>query len=189
VREILSRLEAASVKAYIKDITSDVGIPTFAAAMDDEVTKDPALLSLGVGTHLVPEIAALRALTEAAQSRLTTIHGTREDTFKAEYARRIGYDRLKRINRRWFAPSEERVRLADLESRASNDFLVDIEYTVKRLGGAGLREVIVVDLTRENVGIPAVRVLVPGLAVYALDKERTGNRLRTAIAGILRKGQ
>jgi len=57
------------------------------------------------------------------------------------------------------------------------------------LGGAGLREVIVVDLTRENVGIPAVRVLVPGLAVYALDKERTGNRLRTAIAGILRKGQ
>jgi ribosomal protein S12 methylthiotransferase accessory factor len=189
VREILSRLEAASVKAYIKDITSDVGIPTFAAAMDDEVTKDPALLSLGVGTHLAPEIAVLRALTEAAQSRLTTIHGTREDTFKAEYARRIGYDRLKRINRRWFASSEERVRLADLESHASNDFLVDIECTVKRLGGAGLREVIVVDLTREGVGIPAVRVLVPGLAVYALDKERTGNRLRTTIAGTLRKGQ
>lgn len=189
VREILSKLKAASVKAYLKDITSDVGIPTVAAAMDDEVTKDPALLSLGVGTHLVPEIAVLRALTEAAQSRLTTIHGTREDTFKAEYARRIGYDRLKRINRRWFAPSEVGVRLADLESHASNDFLMDIEYTIKRLSGVGLKEVIVVDLTRESVGIPAVRVLVPGLAVYALDKERTGDRLRTTIAGTVRNGK
>jgi ribosomal protein S12 methylthiotransferase accessory factor len=189
VREIFSRLEAASVKAYIKDITSDVGIPTIAAAMDDEVTKDPALLSLGVGTHLVPEIAVLRALTEAAQSRLTTIHGTREDTFKAEYARRIGYDRLKRINKKWFAPSKERVRLTDLKSHASNDFLVDIEYTVKCLDSVDLREVIVVDLTRESVEIPAVRVLVPGLSLYALDKERTGFRLRTAIAGTVRKGQ
>lgn len=177
VRTIVEKLDKAGIGVYAKDITSDVGIPTVAVAIDDELTKDPALLSLGVGTHLVAEIAAVRALTEAVQSRLTTIHGTREDTVKAEFARRIGYERMKRINKRWFSPSPERVSLSELRSFSGKDFLEDIKYTLERLGSAGLREVIAVDLTRGETGVPAVRVIVPGLEVYAIDKERAGRRL------------
>ncbi|XRH75243.1 MAG: YcaO-related McrA-glycine thioamidation protein [Candidatus Methanosuratincola verstraetei] len=179
VRSMLEKLAKAGIGVYAKDITSDIGIPTVAVAIDDELTKDPALLSLGVGTHLVAEIAALRALTEAVQSRLTTIHGTREDTVKAEFARRIGYERMKRINRRWFSPCPQMVSLEELRSFSGKDFLEDIRYTLDRLVSAGLREVIVVDLTRGETGIPAVRVIVPGLEVYALDKERAGRRLST----------
>ncbi|MDH7555392.1 MAG: YcaO-related McrA-glycine thioamidation protein [Candidatus Methanosuratincola sp.] len=179
VRAVLEKLEKAGIGVYAKEITSDVGIPTVAVAIDDELTKDPALLSLGVGTHLMAEIAAVRALTEAVQSRLTTIHGTREDTVKAEFARRIGYERMKRINRKWFAPCPERVSLDELRSFSGKDFLEDIRYTIEGLGRAGLREVIVVDLTRGEIGVPAVRVIVPGLEVYALDKERAGRRLST----------
>jgi len=181
IKDILGRLEAASVRVYLKDITSDIGITTVAAAIDDEATRDAALLSLGVGTHLVPEIAALRALTEAVQSRLTTIHGTREDTFKAEFARRIGYDRMKRINKRWFTPSEGSVRIGELARYESCDFLDDIKHTVKKLGDAGLDEVIAVDLTRRETGVPVVRVVVPGLEVYAMDRDRAGERLRRAM--------
>jgi len=179
VRSMLEKLAKAGIGVYARDITSDIGIPTVAVAIDDELTKDPALLSLGVGTHLVAEIAALRALTEAVQSRLTTIHGTREDTVKAEFARRIGYERMKRINRRWFSPCPQMVSLEELRSFSGKDFLEDIRYTLDRLVSAGLREVIVVDLTRGETGIPAVRVIVPGLEVYALDKERAGRRLST----------
>lgn len=182
VREVIKRLESASVEPHLKDITSDVGVTTIAAAIDDEATQDAALLSLGVGTHLVPEIAVLRALTEAVQSRLTTIHGTREDTFKAEYTRRIGYERMKRINRKWFSSSAKSVKFADLSSHQSDDFLDDIGYTLSCLRKAGLDEAIAVDLTRSGTGIPAVRVIVPGLEVYALDKERGGRRLRAAMA-------
>ncbi len=177
VRMILEKLDNAGIEVYAKDITSDVGIPTVAVAIDDELTRDPALLSLGVGTHLVAEIAAVRALTEAVQSRLTTIHGTREDTVKAEFARRIGYERMKKINRRWFSSSPERVNLGELRSFSGKDFLEDIRYTLNRLDRAGLQEAIVIDLTRVETGIPAVRVIVPGLEVYALDKERAGRRL------------
>jgi len=42
--------------------------------------------------------------------------------------------------------------------------------------------VIVVDLTRKELGIPAVRVIVPGLEVYAMDRDRAGERLRAAIS-------
>ena len=59
-----------------------------AAVSDDTVLKDPALLTLGVGTHLDPEVAAIRALTEVAQSRATQIHGTREDTNRAVFMRK-----------------------------------------------------------------------------------------------------
>lgn len=177
VESIAGKMERAGIKIYAKDITSDIGIPTVAVAIDDEVTKDPALLSLGVGTHLTAEIAAIRALTEAAQSRLTTIHGTREDTVKAEFARRIGYERMKRINRKWFSPSPERTSLDQMRSFSGKDFLEDIEYVIASLRKAGLSEVIVVDLTKEETRIPAVRVIVPGLEVYALDKERAGKRL------------
>jgi ribosomal protein S12 methylthiotransferase accessory factor len=182
VLETKERLEAAAVKVFLKDITSDVGIPTIAAALDDEMTKDPALLSLGVGSHTVAEIAVLRALTEAVQSRLTTIHGTREDTFKAEFARRIGYERMRKINRKWFEPSRETVRMKDIGSHPNKDFLDDINFTMDRLRGSGLDEVIVVDLTRKELGIPAVRVIVPGLEVYAMDRDRAGERLRAAIS-------
>lgn len=177
VKTLVTKMETSGIKVCSKDITSDTGIPTVAVAIDDELTRDPALLSLGVGTHLMPEVAAVRALTEAAQSRLTTIHGTREDTLKAEFARRIGYERMKRINKRWFETSGESVPLSQLNSYVSSDFTEDIRYTLKKLKGASLNEVIVVDLTREGIGVPAVRVIIPGMEVYALDKERAGKRL------------
>ena len=177
-KDLVKRMEAAKLKVYAKDITSDNKIPTVAVAIDDEQTKDPALLSLGVGTHLLPELATVRALTEAAQSRLTTIHGTREDTFKAEFARRIGYERMKRLNRKWFMPSMEFTELKKMQAFESQDFLDDLKHTIESLKRTGLEEVIAVDLTRQGVGVPAVRIIVPGLEVYALDKDRAGDRLR-----------
>ena len=84
------------------DLTADIKITTIAAVADDKVLKDPALLTMGVGTHLDPEIAVIRALTEVAQSRATQIHGTREDTTRAIFMRKAGYERMKRINKHWF---------------------------------------------------------------------------------------
>ena len=40
--------------------------------------------------------------------------------------------------------------------------------------------VIIVDLTREEIGIPVVRVIVPGLEVFAMDRERRGERVNNA---------
>ncbi|MCX8169932.1 MAG: YcaO-related McrA-glycine thioamidation protein, partial [Candidatus Methanomethyliaceae archaeon] len=113
-KEQLKKFERAGIKVYIKEIPSDIEIPTIAVTLDDEKTKDPALLSLGVGCHLIPEIALIRALTEAAQSRLTTIHGTREDTYKAGFARIIGYEKMKRLNRKWFEKAERSIKLSEM---------------------------------------------------------------------------
>jgi ribosomal protein S12 methylthiotransferase accessory factor len=169
----------AQVEVTVRDITSDIGIPTMAAVADDVLLKDPMLLTIGIGTHTSARIAVIRALTEVAQSRLTQIHGAREDTTVAEMKKKIGYDRAKRINRYWFRDNGTS-GFSTIPSYDSDDFLTDIRYMIGALNKQGLDRVIVCDLTRDEIGVPAVRVIVPGLEVFAMDPERRGERLNHA---------
>lgn len=177
--DLLAKFAAAGVEITLRDITSDTGIPTVAAVADDVVLKDPALLTIGMGSHTSARIAVLRALTEVAQSRLTQIHGAREDTDTADVRRMIGYERTKRLNRHWFAENGS-IEFAAMPSFDSDDFLTDIGHVTGLLAQAGLSRVIVADLTRPEIGIPVVRVIVPGLEMYAMDQDRMGRRCRDA---------
>jgi ribosomal protein S12 methylthiotransferase accessory factor len=165
----------AQVNVLVRDITSDIGIPTMAAIADDVMLRDPMLLTIGIGTHTSARIAVMRALTEVAQSRLTQIHGAREDTVLAELRKKMGYDRAKRINEYWFR-NNGTLDYSKIVSCDSDDFLEDIRFMVEALKNKGLDRVIVVDLTREEIGIPVVRVIVPGLEIFAMDPERRGER-------------
>jgi ribosomal protein S12 methylthiotransferase accessory factor len=179
IGEMQSKFANAQVVVTVRDITSDIGIPTMAAVADDVLLKDPMLLTIGIGTHTSARIAVIRALTEVAQSRLTQIHGAREDTSIAELKKKIGYERAKRINAYWFRDNGI-AGFGTIPSYDSDDFLTDIRYMINALSKHGLDRVIVCDLTREEIGIPAVRVIVPGLEVFAMDRERRGERLSHA---------
>ena len=176
---LLGKFQAADVAVTVRDITSDIGIPTIAAVSDDTRLRDPTLLTIGMGSHTSARIAVLRALTEVAQSRLTQIHGAREDTTVADIRKKMGYERAKRMNRYWFeAPIQE--KFSKIPSFDSPDFLDDIMLTIRRLKAAGLSRVIATDLTRAEIGVPVVRVVVPGLEIAAMDQERVGQRCRYA---------
>ena len=53
----------------------------------------------------------------------------------------------------------------------------------------GIDRVIIVDLTREEIGVPVVRVIVPGLEVFAMDQERRGERVKNAADHRLSRAQ
>lgn len=177
IKEILEKFEKVGIDIKLLDLTADIGAATIAAVSDDTVLKDPALLTLGVGTHLDPEIAAIRALTEVAQSRATQIHGTREDTVRAVFMRKAGYERMKRINKHWFGESEEIIELDEIKNRSGKSFKEDIETSMKLLKKADFEDVLFVDLTRPEIEIPVVRVIIPGMEVYSVDPGRAGKRL------------
>lgn len=177
--DIIDRFSHAGVDLILRNITSDLGIPTCAAVADDTVLCDPSLLVTGMGTHTTPEIAILRALTEVAQSRLTQIHGAREDTVVADMRRQIGYERTKRLNGYWFRENGD-VSCSIIPTYESDDLLSDIRYVCDKLISSGYDRVIVSDLTRPDMGIPVVRVVVPGLEVYAMDQDRMGERCKNA---------
>ena len=169
----------AQVEVKVRDITSDIGIPTMAAVADDVLLKDPMLLTIGIGTHTSARIAVMRALTEVAQSRLTQIHGAREDTTLAELRKKMGYERAKRINGYWFRDN------GTVDYSSVNPLIPMTSKKISRISSdalekQGMDRVIVVDLTREEIGIPVVRVIVPGLEVFAMDPERRGERVNNA---------
>lgn len=174
---LLKKFEEQGIKIYLKDLTHDIGIPTIGAAADDTVTKDPELLTIGVGTHLNPEIACIRAITEVAQSRTTHKHGVKGNARLLKIANDMGYDKVKAVNRIWYSELEEKVRLKDMKDLSTPYVLDDIEVVLDRLVKTGFDMVIAVDLTRPETGIPVVRMIVPGLEVSTMDPEREGARL------------
>lgn len=177
--QLMQKFRDKGVEVHLKDLTQDIGITTIGAAADDVLTKDPELLTIGVGTHLNPELAVIRALTELAQSRTTHKHGAKVNAKLRENNKSLGYDRIKSLNRLWYTPAEKAVRLSDMEKIDTLFVLDDIEVAFEKLMEVGLDKVIVVNLTRSDLSVPVVRVIIPGLEVYSMDPERMGRRLQT----------
>lgn len=177
IGDMLYKFDMSEIDVKLLDLTADVDITTIAAVADDTVLKDPALLSLGVGTHLNPEVAVIRALTEVAQSRATQIHGTREDTNRAVFMRKAGYERMKRINKHWFSDYYKSIDISSIKDKSKPTFKEDIETCMDILKKNGFGKIYYTDLTRREIKIPVARVIIPGMEVYSVDTERMGERL------------
>ena len=174
--DIIDKFESEGIKIKLMDFTADIKIPTIAASADDTITKDAGLLTLGMGTHLDPEVAILRALTEVAQSRATQINGAREDTVRADFAREAGYERMKRINKYYFKDDEEKISLSDIENKSTSSITKDIEIVKNELTANDIEKILYVDLTRPEIDVSVVRVVIPEMEVYTIDPSRAGYR-------------
>ena len=174
--DIIDKFESEGIKIKLMDFTADIKIPTIAASADDTITKDAGLLTLGMGTHLDPEVAILRALTEVAQSRATQINGAREDTVRADFAREAGYERMKRINKYYFKDEEEKICLSDIENKSTSSITKDIEIVKNELIANDIEKILYVDLTRPEIDVSVVRIVIPEMEVYTIDPSRAGYR-------------
>ncbi|MER0481959.1 YcaO-like family protein [Streptomyces sp. Edi2] len=76
LRSLMRRLTDAGVAFEITCIPNRLGIPTFAAFVWSPLFP---IVCAGSGSHMDPDVALSRALTEAVQSRLTEISATRDD--------------------------------------------------------------------------------------------------------------
>lgn len=173
--ELARKFKDAEIELKAWLVPSDTGIPTVIAVTDDVKLKDPALLVMGAGSHLRPEIAVARAITEAAQSRVIQIQGAREDTDRESFIRSVGYERLKRLNGFWFAEGEK-TSLSEVQDLSGKSPAENIDLILDRLKGLAER-VLVVDLSREEVAVPVVRVIIPGFELFTIDRDRKGKRI------------
>jgi ribosomal protein S12 methylthiotransferase accessory factor len=161
-RRLLGFYEAAQIAPRLWDVTSDVGIPAFIcdipAPIDDPSTG--LRRYRGAGCHPDRAIALARAMTEAAQTRLTYIAGIRDDL--SDYVEsdkdRLGAALLDAVSR-----AADARAFRDVPSFDSDDVAIDLRWELERLRAIGIVRVIAVDLTREDFGIPVVRVVIPGL--------------------------
>ena len=125
----------------------------------------------GWGCDPSPEHAINRALTEAHQSRIGTIQGAR-DSFNLIQGSDREFTRQMRDSILEGAPEGN----AAVAGGSSVSTAEDVELIVDRLRSAGIHQVVVVDLSDPNFGVPVVRVRVPGLAMFMVDRCRVGWR-------------
>jgi YcaO-like protein with predicted kinase domain len=183
-QDVLRRLEGAGLTVAAWDITSDIEIAAFACLIvpkEDNAMWHPAVAS-GYGCHPAREVALLRALTEAAQVRLTVISGLRDDFRIDEYEQLLDPDVVRAIRHRISASRPTR-RFRDVPTWASETLEEDVDRELKCIRKAGIRRVVVVDLTKSIFGLPVVRVIVPGLEPMPEPGYVPGRRARAAIQG------
>lgn len=173
-RTLLQRFWEEEIPIMVKEITTDIGIPTFMATSVQWITHDYGYLAEGHGTHPDARIALVRAITEVAQTRAANIHGARDDL------RRMNYQMGSTAETKaWqFMHSGHSKDFRSVNSFENEDVLEDINLILKNLRSAGLTRAIAVNLTNHEIGIPVVRMIVPGLETFKVTKSVMGWRAR-----------
>jgi YcaO-like protein with predicted kinase domain len=163
--ELLQRIARAGLLIGIWETTTDIAVPAFNCTLLDRVAGFQGRLSAagGMGCHPSPGVALSRALTEAAQSRLTYISGSREDATHEAYERGQDPTALARwVSELSELPRDTR-RFGDVPATVHQTHAEQNTWLLARLSGAGLTEAVAIDLTLPDFELPVVRVIVPGL--------------------------
>lgn len=163
-RSLLAKYDQAGVEVRLWDVTTDIGIAALVCDVRDPLAGDPGQLRRfhGGGCHPDRAIALARALTEAAQARLTYIAGIRDDLLPSEYEEPPGADLLDALLDALCAEAAPRPFDA-VPSFVSDDLGRDLTWELDRLRAVGIKRVVAVDLTQADFGIPVVRMVIPGL--------------------------
>ncbi len=150
---------------WMLDVTADIGIPTFVALSrrPDAPTED---IIYGAGAHADARTAALRAICELNQC-LTWLPrpGSRDGRPMIDDPMALRWWQTARLDDcPWLVPAaDEPLReAAHYPAIESTDMRDDVERC-RALVEAGGMEFLVLDQTRPDIGMPVVRVVVPGM--------------------------
>jgi YcaO-like protein with predicted kinase domain len=163
-RDVLRRYERVGALVAVWETTSDIGIPAFLCQLADPMFNPlrPLPSVLGFGCHPARPIALLRALAEAAQSRLTYISGSRDDLGRDAYECALNSTISKSDGAGQQIQGSMR-NFSAVPSFGGETFNDDVAWELDRVRAAGITSVIVIDLTKPEFGLPVVRVVIPGL--------------------------
>ena len=164
--ELAHRLRERGFGVYLFDAMPPartpgaVGLPVGAAVLVDQ-EEGPVPLTAGYACALGRDEALLKALLEAAQSRLTDIHGAREDVAAADReAAREFADACARVR-----PRRRAGELPDVKPGARETAVKRVLGLLKR---AGFTQVAAVELDAPVSGLHVRRVVVPGMRISEL---------------------
>ncbi|MCZ1012183.1 YcaO-like family protein [Streptomyces lydicus] len=153
-QEVIARLAAAGMALEIALVCGPYGLPVCVAYLWSE---DYPVVFAGGGCHIQPEIALARAMTEAAQSRLAAIAGTRDDlpsnpgSFHALSFRPARTDGLAN----WAATTGS-------FPPSSGSFADQVRDVAGRLAHVTGHEPVALDLSAPDGPLHAVQVICPG---------------------------
>jgi ribosomal protein S12 methylthiotransferase accessory factor len=184
IRKIETSLSAVGMNLHVRYVENMFRIPYFMAVVAESKVINPIYVSVGYGCHPLKEIALTRAVCEALQSRLSFIHGGRDDLvnryerFKRSSAgkqARYADSLLARVSR-----NGSLVRFGSIpdHSRTATDLPSALNVLLDALAQNGFKRVLRVVYTRPRLPLQVLRVIVPRLECFTETTARVGVRLR-----------
>ncbi|WP_170608992.1 YcaO-like family protein [Ruegeria arenilitoris] len=169
--KLIEEINTHGLSVEVELLTQDIQIPVCRVELIDPrfpTVNGPQMRRFpGLGCDLNAETALMRAITEAAQSRLAVIQGARDS---------YNYFPRRKLTSPPPARDPSEISWADVPSFDSLDMREDLTYLLDMLNAAGLDQVLHVDLTHPCIDVPVVRVIVPGLSVFFVDQGRVSWR-------------
>ena len=163
---LAEQIADAGLHLRLFDIISDIGIPAYFAVLAEAGPTGSGWrhfdLCRGTGCHPYAVRAAIRAVTEAAQSRLTAISAARDDFLPSLYEAPLRPDLhvFRLAEPGWIEPLHLDTRKGLL------GLLLD------HLRGRGIRSVVAVPIGGEDYSIAVAKVIVPDLEDPPESKHR-----------------
>lgn len=162
--EMLDRYADIGRQLWALDLTSDLGVPVV-AAVSRATGGGGERVMFGFGAHLDPRVAVYRAVAELNQMLPTVLAGTLRAEDEPDAAAWLATATV--ATQRYLTP------LAGVPARTPADFAYTYRADVRDdvlalaglLAGHGM-DTLVLDQTRPDVGLPVVRVVVPGLRSF-----------------------
>jgi ribosomal protein S12 methylthiotransferase accessory factor len=170
---LIVKIETSGLALRLFDITSDIAIPCFTAMLgpgdlvpgsrDLHGDRDIRLVEVtgGTGAHPSPVRAAIRAVTEAVQSRLTHISGARDDISPATFSRS-----LPPLMRQAFDAVAAPPAVLHRDGAAGGrqqDLTHLLQHVLDALRSRGIASVITVRLSDDTLPFSVVKVVIPEL--------------------------
>ena len=167
LQAIIRRCREVETEVVLVALPSVVPVHTFwAVFLNTSAIASVSTVNVGWGCHADPAIAAARALTEAAQSRLGLIHGGRDDVIRkpVHTATAVKSSPAYRFftGLRADCPWRDIVRKPVLP--LGQDPAEAVSRLVVALASAGVGPLIRFDLTSPRMKIPVQRIVCSGLA-------------------------
>jgi YcaO-like protein with predicted kinase domain len=157
VKDLLLKITNASLNIYLWDIRTNVKAPTYYCVITD-IQELPHTLFTGSGTHLISEMALIRAIIEAAQARLTFISGSRDDIFPEFYQEFDPTELVKALQ------NTRPVKVYQHETISQpGNFLAMQQQLISLLKETGVTRLYAFEHQQPQINIPVVRLISPDL--------------------------
>lgn len=145
------------------DLTSDIGVSVI-VALSRRVDGAAEDIVMGFGAHLDPRVALRRALSELNQM-MPAVVDARAGEYDCDDPDAVHWWRTATVGNQPYLTRDPAIRPRvpeDYPYSPSSDLLTDVTMVRQRVEDSGHR-VLVLDQTRPDIGLPVVKVIVPGL--------------------------
>ena len=149
---------------WVLDVTADLGVPTM-VALSSRLDAPRQDILFGFGAHLDPRIALRRALTELNQLMPALLAAGQDGAAPCDDPDALHWFRTATKDNQPYLlpdPAQPATSPRDYACAPADDLRAEVELIQARLEQRGM-ELLVLDQTRPDVGLPVVKVVVPGL--------------------------